>query len=151
MTADERFDRIDQALERMNQRFDRMDERFDRMDERFVGIDRSIEAQGRSIEALTQTANVLTQSVNTLTGYLLDFREEVIKRFQTIDNRLEVFSAGFASFDSRIPALTKGIMDLGAGASQFEREQWKQRDTAFELAMRVAKLEQIVSKLVPAA
>jgi DNA-binding FrmR family transcriptional regulator len=144
MTADERFDRIDQALERMNQRFDRVDERF-------VGIDRSIEAQGRSIEALTQIANALTQSVNTLTGYLLDFREEVIKRFQTIDNRLEVFSAGFSSFDSRIPALTKGIIDLGAGASQFEREQWKQRDTAFELAMRVAKLEQIVSKLVPAA
>jgi hypothetical protein len=106
-------------------------------DERFDRIDRSFEA--------------LTQSLNTLTRYVLDFREETVNRLQTIENRLELFASSFAGLDSRLPALTKGIMDLGAGATQFEREQWKQREAAADLASRVAKLEQIVSKLVPAA
>ena len=45
----------------------------------------------------------------------------------------------------------KAIMDFGAFTAQVQTAQWKQTDSTFDLAKRVAKLEEIVSKLKPAA
>jgi prefoldin subunit 5 len=114
------------------------DERFDRLD--------------RAIEELTQSTQALTQSSQSLTQYLLDFRQETGSHLQTIDNRLDILSSTVANLDSRIPAPTKAILDFGTLAAQLVREQSRQKDTATDLVTRVAKLEDIVSKLIePAA
>jgi SMC interacting uncharacterized protein involved in chromosome segregation len=65
-------------------------------DERFDRIDRSIEA---------------------LTNYVLDLRQEAASRFQTIENRLDILSSTVANIDSRLPALTKAILDFGSLAT----------------------------------
>jgi ABC-type transporter Mla subunit MlaD len=88
----------------------------------------------------------------TLTGYVLDFRQETATRLQTIDNRLDILSSTLASLDSRHPALTKAILDFGSLATQLQREQSRQKDTVTDLSTRVAKLEDVVPKLIdPAA
>ena len=57
-----------------------------------------------------------------------------------------------ASIDSRLPALTKAILDFGTISSQLEREHWRQKDAATSLVARVEKREGIVSRIVePAA
>ena len=166
MTADERFDRIDQAIEAISQRFDRVDERFDRIersiealtqhfdrvDQRFDRVDQRFDRIDRSIETLTQRGDRIERSIETLTQYVLDFRQETAIRFQTIETRLDVPSATVASIDSRLPALTKAILDFGTISSQLEREHWRQKDAATSLVARVEKLEEAISRIVePAA
>jgi hypothetical protein len=96
-------------------------------DERFDRIDRSIE---------------------TLTQYVLDLRQETATRLQTIDNRLDILSSTVANLDSRLPALTKAILDFGSLSAQLVREQSGQKNSASELLARVVKLEETVSKLI---
>jgi hypothetical protein len=47
-----------------------------------------------------------------------------------------------ASIDSRVPVLTKGVLDIGSYVSQALREQSMNKDSAADLAARVAKLEE---------
>jgi hypothetical protein len=91
-------------------------------------------------------------SIQTLTRYVLELREETANRLETIDNRLDILSSTVANLDSRLPPLTKAILDFGSLAAQLVREQSRQKSGAADLVARVAKLEEIVSKLVePAA
>ena len=110
MTADERFDRIDQKL-----------------------------------EALTQKLETLTRDVGALTQYVLEFRGETAVRFQNLETRMDVFAAAMAGLDSR--PLAKALVEFGAVASHLQRAQSKQTDTTFDLVTRMAKLEEIVSRL----
>ena len=88
----------------------------------------------------------------TLTEYVLDFRQETATRLQAIDNRLDVLASTLASLDARQPALTKAILDFGSLATQLQREQSRLKDTVTDVSTRVAKLEEIVPKLIdPAA
>jgi len=108
------------------------------VNERFDRVDESI---GR-----------LSQSVDRLTQYVIDLREEPSSRLQVIDSRLDFLSSTVASIDVRLPALTKATLEAGSLASQLVREQSRQRDSATDLASRVANLEEKVSKFVdPAA
>jgi len=108
------------------------------LDERFDRLDGSIER--------------LCGMHGTLTQYVLDFRQETASRLQTIESRLDVLASTLASLDSRQPALTKAILDFGSLATQLQREQAKLKDGAADLVTRVAKIEEIVSKLIdPAA
>ena len=59
----------------------------------------------------------LDGSIQTLTQYVLDLRQETASRLQTIDNRLDILSSTIANVDSRLPALTKAILDFGSPRS----------------------------------
>ena len=126
MDQDERFNRIDAAIERLSQhftaRFAAMDARFDAMDVRF----------------------------DRLTQYVIEFRDESITRLDLMDGRVGLISSTLASIDpnSRLPALTKGVMDAGAISTKLALEISKQKT---EFNARLAKLEETVAKLLPAA
>ena len=91
-------------------------------------------------------------AIERLTQYILDFRQETATRLQAIDNRLDVLASTLASRDARQPALTKAILDFGSLAAQLLREQAGLKDAVTDVSTRVAKLEEIVPKLVdPAA
>jgi archaellum component FlaC len=152
MTADERFDRLEQLIENLtrhsDERFARIDERFDRVDQRFDRID-------HSVENLTERVDRLEASVQNLTRYFMDFRSEALGRFQAIEARLDVpmsIAAKAEAQMSQVSTLTKAVTDLGAVTTQLSATQWKHTDNTFDLEKRVAKLEEIVSKLAkPAA
>jgi DNA repair ATPase RecN len=94
----------------------------------------------------------IDRSLKTLTEYVLDLRQETANRLQTIDNRLDIVSSTLANVDSRLPALTKAVLDFGSISAGLMREQSKQKDAGTALAARVEKLEDLVSRLVePAA
>jgi len=65
----------------------------------------------------------IDKSIQDLTRYVREFRTETINQLFTIETRLDVLSATVTSVDSRIPGLTKAILDFGAIASQIQREQ----------------------------
>jgi prefoldin subunit 5 len=109
------------------------DERFDRID--------------RSIEELTRSVGALTKSGETLTNYVLDLRQETAARLPTIENRLDMLASTVANIDSRLPALTKAILDFGSLSTQLVREQSGQKNSTSELLARVVKLEEAVSRL----
>src|SRR5580704_8149850 len=101
------------------------------IDERFDRIDVSIERLER------------------LSGYILDLREETRTGMQALNARLDVFSAVLTGIDSRLPALTKSVIETGAFSSQLLLEQSRQKA---DFASRLEKLEQTVAKLLePAA
>ena len=103
-------------------------------------------------DRLDESIGRLAQSLDRLTQYVLDLREENTSPLQVIENRLDVLSLTVVSIDSRMPALTKAMLETGSLASQLVREQSRQRDSATDLASRVAKLEDKVSRFVdPAA
>jgi hypothetical protein len=114
------------------------DERFDRID--------------AAIERLSQRTN---ERFDSLTQYVLDFREETMNRLRLIESRLDLQAATLASIDSRdsrLPALTKAVLDSGTVSTQVILEQSRQKTYASDLASRVAKLEETIANLVkPAA
>jgi hypothetical protein len=73
------------------------------VNERFDRVDASIER--------------LAHSLDHLTRYVIDLREETISRLQVIENRLDFFSLTITSIDSRLPALTKAMLETGSLAT----------------------------------
>jgi vacuolar-type H+-ATPase subunit I/STV1 len=117
-------------------------ERFDRIDD--------------AIERLSQRTNErfdsLTHRVDGLTQYVLDFREEAMNRLRLIESRLDLQAATLTSIDSRLPALTKAVLDAGTFSSQLAVELSRQKGSAADFASRLEKLEETVATLVkPAA
>jgi len=131
MNAEEQFTRILQLLEaqgkrldRIDQRLDQMDQRLDRMDQRFERIDQ----------------------------YVLEFRNEVARRLDLLDNGLRLMSSAVYSIETRIQPFTKGMLEYGVIASQIAVEQGQLKTGHSDLAERVAKLEELVASLIkPAA
>lgn len=166
MTVDERFDRIEQLIgnltQHVDERFARVDERLggidqrlDRVDQRFAQADQRFDRIDHSIENLTERVDRLEASVQNLTRYFLDFRSEALSRLQLIEARLDVpmsIAQKAEAQMSQVPTLTKVVAELGSVTTQLSAHQWKQTDNTFDLVTRVAKLEEIVSKLLkPAA
>ena len=101
-------------------------------DDRFDRIDASIEQMGER-----------------LSRYILDLRQETRAGMQSLSNRIDVLSAAMSSIDSRIPALTKAVIDAGAMSTQLLLEQSRQK---MDFGSRLEKLEETVAKLLnPAA
>jgi chromosome segregation ATPase len=144
MTADERFDRIEQLLQGFAQRFDQIDQRFDRMDQRFDRVD-------QSIENLSVRVGKVEESIAKLKEFTLEFRQETVSHITAIEARIEIPLATAASLELRLQPLSKAIMDFSSVTTQIMNGQWKQTDHTFNLEMRVSKLEEIVAKLKPAA
>jgi uncharacterized coiled-coil protein SlyX len=138
MTVDERFDRIDQS--------------FDELKQMIGSLHHKVEALDHRVEALERRAAEQQHSLSGLTKYILDFRLEATTRLQLMGERLDVLTAPMVGIESRFSVLTKGLIDMGAPHTQLAGEQWRLKDTNFDLLARVAKLEEIVSTLVkPAA
>jgi hypothetical protein len=111
------------------------------MDERFERVD-------ASIERLSEHTNA---RFDGLTHYVSDLRDETITRLDMMDSRLGLISSTLASIDpnSRLPALTKGVIDASAASSKLAIELSKQKAGFGD---RLAKLEETVAKLLePAA
>jgi hypothetical protein len=88
-----------------------------------------------------QLDGAIERVAERLTRYILDLREETRTRLQAVESRLEILSATMASIDardSRIPALTKAVVDFGALSSHLLTKQSEQRESASDLAARVA-------------
>jgi hypothetical protein len=136
--SDERFDRIEAAIERLSERFDRSDASIERLSQRTDG-----------------RFDGLTNRIDGLTQYILDFREEAMNRLRLIESRLDLQAATLTSIDSRdsrLPALTKAVLDAGTFSSQLALELSKQKGSAADFASRLVKLEETVATLVkPAA
>jgi archaellum component FlaC len=109
-------------------------------DERFDRIDAAIERLGQRFDGLTQ--------------YVVDFREETMNRLRVIESRLDLQAATLTSIDSRdsrLPALTKAVLDAGAFSSQLAIELSRQKGSAADFASRLEKLEETVATLVKPA
>src|SRR5580704_9927910 len=88
-------------------------------------------------------------SMERLSGYILDLREETRTGMQALNSRMDVLSAVLTGIDSRLPALTKSVIETAAFCSQLLMEQSRQKA---DFASRLDKLEQTVSRLLePAA
>jgi hypothetical protein len=66
-------------------------------------------------------------SIERLAGYILDLREETRTGMQALNSRMDVLSAVLTGIDSRLPALTKSVIESGAFCSQLLREQSRQK------------------------
>lgn len=51
------------------------------------------------------------QRFDRIDRYMLEFREEVVRRPDAVDHRLDILSATVANFDSRFPPITKALLD----------------------------------------
>jgi hypothetical protein len=50
-------------------------------------------------------------SIERLAGYILDLREETRTGMQALSSRMDVLSAVLTGIDSRLPALTKSVIE----------------------------------------
>ncbi|HEX3743786.1 MAG TPA: hypothetical protein VHW09_07645 [Bryobacteraceae bacterium] len=119
----QRFEAIDQKFEEIDRKFDAVDQRFDAIDRRF----------------------------DRLEDYILQFRSEAIRRFEIIDNRLDFLAGSFHRIDLQIPTLNKSVSDFGTSAGLFARDQMLAKERDADIVSRLAKLEEQMRKLHPAA
>jgi hypothetical protein len=145
-----RFDGIDRRLDAMDARFDGIDRRLDAMDARFDGMDARFDAMDVRFDGMDARFDAMDTRFDRLTQYVIELREESITRLDLMDGRGGLISSTLASIDpnSRLPALTKGVMDAGAISTKLALEISKQKT---EFNARLAKLEETVAKLLPAA
>jgi methyl-accepting chemotaxis protein len=128
MTHEERFDRIDANMERLN------------------------DSVAEVRDSLRQSVAEVRDSIRKLTEYVLDFRQETAQHFEVVDNRLEMLIATVASVELRIQPVTKAILDFGKVSTQVTNDQFRNKHATTELAGRMDRLEEKVSKLIdPAA
>jgi len=149
---DARMARTDALIERMDARMERTDVLIERMDARMERMDARMERMDASIERFSQHTD---DRFDSLTKYILDLRDETSTRLRAIESRLDLQAVALTSMDareSRVPALTKAVLDAGSFSGQLAMELSKQRDSAFNFALRLEKLEDTVAKLLkPAA
>jgi len=89
---------------------------------------------------------------DSLDMYVADFRTEAIGRLGATETQMRLLAGSQQSFDARIPAITKAAHENASAISYLIGKQMERTASNFDLAERVAKLEEKVSKLVdPAA
>jgi hypothetical protein len=118
----------------------------------YIWIAGRFDALSERVDGLTERLDDHTKRLDTLTRCLLDFRTESVRRFEAVDERLGFLTSAIHNMDARFPPMSKAITDFGELASRLTGEQWRTKDVAGDLAERVARLEEQVSKLMkPAA
>lgn len=93
----------------------------------------------------------LDRTLEGIRAYLLEFRTEIIQRLEFIDRRLDVLSTAVTNLDARLPAVTKAVLDSQSMTAEILRSQAAGRQTAADLASRVARLEEQVARLLQSA
>lgn len=127
-------------------RFDTIDNRLDGIDNRLDGIDNRLNSIDNRLDG---TNDHLNATEERLSRYILEMRSEVIRRLDTVDQRLDFM--GNALSQINVQPLTKGMVDLGAMVGSVTRSQAQSTDRHFDLETRVARLEQQIANLKPAA
>jgi hypothetical protein len=80
-----------------------------------------------------------------LEKYLLEFRDEMSRRLEVIENRLDFLSTTVANLDARMPPMSNALLESGVLSSRLVRDQ-------ADLAGRLTRLEEKVARLMePAA
>ena len=99
-------------------------------------------------ERLDATNARLNAAEEHLSRYILEMRSEVIRRFDTTDQRLDFMANALLN----VQPLSKAMVELGSLMSQVTRAQHLSTDRNFDLETRILRLEEQVSKLIkPAA
>jgi prefoldin subunit 5 len=121
-------------------------------EERFDRIDASIARLDASVVRIDASSARIEANIGRLTQHILDFREETVRHLEVIDNRLDVLTATVSSIDSRIPALTKALLEFGITTTQLTNDHARNKNATAELASRMDRLDEKVSKIIsPAA
>lgn len=66
------------------------------------------------------TDDELKQEFTAVRNFLLEFRTEVIQRFESIERRLAILQASVAGIEIRLPPLTQSTMTLEAQVANIE-------------------------------
>jgi len=86
-----------------------------------------------------------------LNRHLLQMRTEVIRQLELVDPRLDVPENAVSGVQSRMPVLSKAVIDLGTLAGQVTKLQPHPLDSSTDLAARLSKLDEQVAKLIDRA
>jgi tetrahydromethanopterin S-methyltransferase subunit G len=139
-----RLDAIDHRLDAIDHRLDAIDHRLDAIDHRLDAIDHRLDAIDRRLDSVDARFDRQDE-------FILQFRAEVLRRFDIIDHRLDFLASSFNKLDMQVPPLNRAIVDFGVLAGQFAREQMFTKERDADIATRIARLEDQLSKLNPAA
>jgi hypothetical protein len=125
-----RLDAIEVRLDKVDGRLDKMDGRFDRIDDRLIATNDRLDA-----------------STNRLSNYILEMRSEVSRHLDSLDQRLDFMANALLN----VQPLSKAMVELGSLMGGLTKGQQHSTDRHFDLETRVARLEEQMSKLTPAA
>jgi chromosome segregation ATPase len=142
--TDARLAAINDRLDATNVRLDAMTDRADATDARLAAINDRLDATDARLDV---TNARLSAADEHLTRYILDMRSEVIRRFDTVDQRLDFMANALLN----VQPLNKAMVELGALMGSMTRSQQQATDRHFDLENRVARLEEQMAKLNPAA
>jgi uncharacterized coiled-coil protein SlyX len=73
------------------------------------------------LDRIDATLSGLGHAIQGINSYLLEFRTEMIQRFDQLETRLEMVEATVHSVDARLPALTKAINNLQVRMDKLEK------------------------------
>ncbi|HXS96536.1 MAG TPA: hypothetical protein VN736_18160 [Candidatus Limnocylindrales bacterium] len=76
-------------------------------DERFDRIDAAVER--------------LTQAVERLTQYVLEFRSESVRRFESLEKRIDIVSGNVSALEAKIGPYTKATEEFAASMTHIGR------------------------------
>ena len=110
-SSDERMDRLEKAI---FERFDRIDARLDKIEGRLDKI------EGR-LDKIEGRLDRVEASQVEMTAYLLEFRAEVINRFDRLESRVDLVTDTNRSIDMRLPGLTRAIGELQVRLDRLEQ------------------------------
>jgi len=80
-----------------------------------------IGAMRESLSDLRSRADKTDASLDAIREYILDFRGEAIRRFDQVEARLDMVIVTVQSFDARVPALTKAVLELQVRMEKSQR------------------------------
>ena len=87
------------------------------------------------------------ERLDALTRYTLEMRSEVIRRSDGLEQRQDFMTNALLNYQP----LNKAMLDLGSLMGQLTKGQQHSTDRHYDLETRVARLEEMMSKLKPAA
>ena len=93
--------------------------------------------------------DAINDRLDNLANYGRDMRAQVSRRLDVHDHRLDLLGSMTPNID--LQPFTKSMIDVEALVSQLAGAQQISTDRHFDLETRIAKLEEQVAKLTPAA
>jgi len=84
-------------------------------------LDRLEQAIFARFDQISTEVAALDRKVTSLQEFVLEFRAETIQRFEHLENRVDMMLLTVQSFDARVPALTKAVMDMQVRMGKLEK------------------------------
>jgi hypothetical protein len=64
----------------------------------------------------------IDESLSRLSNYLVAFRGEMVQRLDLIEHRLDLAATSISTFDTRVAAITKAMLETGALSTKVLRD-----------------------------